>query len=91
MGLTTLGSNMAGELFILQCTLIGLTTTDHVDFIWLMETNITSNYFITTNMTISRLAFNPLQEIHKGNVKCLAKLENNITIMKQLTISVNGM
>ena len=93
MELTTSGNNTAGETYILQCTLSDLARNVNVDFRWLRHDSMisdTSARTIKISPYVSQLVFNPLQSSHGGNVKCQAKIEPDITIVKQLNIIVNG-
>ena len=88
LDITTTGSDIAGDIFSLECTPTLNGFMGNIDFQWLLSMNNASTY-IDTNSSVSRLVFSPLQHYHEGTVTCQVTVEG-IVRTKSYSVTVNG-
>ena len=77
------GNSEAGEMFTLTCSIDLMI--DDTSITWLNYLNKSAN-----NAVDSDLTFDPLQASQAGTYTCQIYIDNNVMVMKTVTVEVNG-
>ena len=86
MFIAAFGSSIAGESYTLECSTSGTEATFH----WLGSDVNDSSVSISSNLSLSQLLFQPLQQSHDGPYSCRATTDEDTLLSEPIEIIVEG-